>query len=938
MPSKFDFISPDILLREVDLSQVPPEPENEGLLVIGQAPKGPAMKPIRVKDNVALKEVFGAPYSGDTNGDIFRSGNKSNPTYGLFAAQAWLASNTSPVTFIRLAGEETGSGFTSKAGWDLGGVSHATTAADVKAAYGLWMVPSHSAGTAQGTLAAVFYTQGAAMTLSGTVAGTSDTTSSVGTMIESGGPDGGFKIQVYDGSTTEDISFNMTPGSSSFVRKAFNTDPQKLIGGQKAETKKYFLGESFETAIKDTVLSVSSSAGDVYGMLLPLAQEDSTGNSWLSHINSVEASKTGWFIGNDPSPTIDTGSFSADNMTKLFRFHSLIEGSQFEKQYAIRLRIVGLGQTDNPYTTFTVDVFDIKAGTPVENFSCNLNPNSENYIAKKIGDQVITYNSSKEKFITTGEFPIKSDYIRVEMSGLEYADDVIPFGFYGPVRPKAWQVAGHGTPADIPTALDSGAGATYVAAGTGSLIYGGHSTVGWANYQVEASSSFTWPSLSLTDESGIYTKNSYFGVRHQQDSGSAYPTNQVYASNALDYVDLIRELPDTEEHDATTTYTEHSFIFTLDELRKDTNGKYYYESGSHANGDAWTANSGSASLIETEKVNKLIAPFMGGKDGVDIRNVDPFSSDRVLDAGTINNDYAMAAVNKAIEIAKDSETIKYDVVCMPGVHKQSFVNQLVGNTEERGDALAIVDIPSGFQSTLEYNAATAGSVDNVVNNIKEQNYNSSYAATYYPEVKLQILNGSRLTVPASIAGVGAIASSEAASGAPWFAPAGFNRGGLSNLGGPTGPKVVGVSETLNKADRDELYQVNINPIANFPGEGPVVFGQKTLQQTPSALDRINVRRLMIYLKKNIGEVARTILFDNNVNATWNRFKAGANPILSDAKSRFGVAEYKLVLDETTTTPDYVDRNIMYAQVYIKPAYAIEFIAIDFNITRSGIEF
>jgi hypothetical protein len=95
---------------------------------------------------------------------------------------------------------------------------------------------------------------------------------------------------------------------------------------------------------------------------------------------------------------------------------------------------------------------------------------------------------------------------------------------------------------------------------------------------------------------------------------------------------------------------------------------------------------------------------------------------------------------------------------------------------------------------------------------------------------------------------------------------------------------------------------------------------------------------MIYLKKRIGAVARTILFDNNVNATWNRFKAGANPILSDAKSRFGLADYKLVLDETTTTPDLIDRNIMYAQVYIKPAYAIEFIAIDFNITRSGIEF
>jgi len=330
---------------------------------------------------------------------------------------------------------------------------------------------------------------------------------------------------------------------------------------------------------------------------------------------------------------------------------------------------------------------------------------------------------------------------------------------------------------------------------------------------------------------------------------------------------------------------------------------------------------------------------MGGTDGVDITLVDPFSMQRALNSGTKNNNYAFAAIDKAIDFIKDPEFVKYDVVAMPGIHKTALVDELLGNTEERGDALAIIDVDSGFQSALENKSIeTAGSVSDVVSAVKTADYNTSYGATYYPEVKIRVNNGSLLTVPSSVAGIGAIASSEAASGAPWFAPAGFNRGGIKKLGGPKGPSVGAVAETLNKADRDDLYLVNVNPIANFPGEGPVVFGQKTLQQTPSALDRINVRRLMITLKKSIGQVARTILFDNNVQATWNRFKAGAEPILADAKSRFGLAEYKLVLDETTTTPDYVDRNIMYAQVFIKPAYAIEFIAIDFNITRSGIEF
>ena len=151
MPSKFDFISPDILLREVDMSEVPPNPTDEGLMIIGQAPKGPAMKPVIVKNLSDLKDVFGSPYAGSPDGDIYRNGNTANPGYGLFAAQAWLASNTSPVTYMRLAGEEIGGAFATakqEAGWDLGGVAYNTSSAGSQTvAYGLWMVPSASTET-----------------------------------------------------------------------------------------------------------------------------------------------------------------------------------------------------------------------------------------------------------------------------------------------------------------------------------------------------------------------------------------------------------------------------------------------------------------------------------------------------------------------------------------------------------------------------------------------------------------------------------------------------------------------------------------------------------------------------------------------------------------------------------------------------------------------
>ena len=143
---------------------------------------------------------------------------------------------------------------------------------------------------------------------------------------------------------------------------------------------------------------------------------------------------------------------------------------------------------------------------------------------------------------------------------------------------------------------------------------------------------------------------------------------------------------------------------------------------------------------------------------------------------------------------------------------------------------------------------------------------------------------------------------------------------------------------MTSKERDELYEANINPIASFPAEGVVVFGQKTLQVTPSALDRINVRRMLIYLKREISKMANNILFDQNVAVTWNRFKSKVVPFLRSVKVRLGLEDFKFILDETTTTAEMRDRNILYAQVFLKPAKAIEFIAIDFNITDSGASF
>jgi len=183
--------------------------------------------------------------------------------------------------------------------------------------------------------------------------------------------------------------------------------------------------------------------------------------------------------------------------------------------------------------------------------------------------------------------------------------------------------------------------------------------------------------------------------------------------------------------------------------------------------------------------------------------------------------------------------------------------------------------------------------------------------------------------------LGVLGTSEASSDL-WFAPAGFNRGGLSD--GAAGIPVTSVTEKLTSKERDTLYEARINPIASFPSSGIVVFGQKTLQERQSALDRINVRRLVIFLKKQISILSTQILFEQNVQDTWTRFRGLIEPFLADVKVRFGITEFRLILDESTTTPDLIDQNILYAKIMVKPARSIEYIAIDFVIASTGASF
>ena len=275
-----------------------------------------------------------------------------------------------------------------------------------------------------------------------------------------------------------------------------------------------------------------------------------------------------------------------------------------------------------------------------------------------------------------------------------------------------------------------------------------------------------------------------------------------------------------------------------------------------------------------------------------------------------------------VSLLANKDDYQFNILLTPGlidgfVSHAGTVSSIITNTQDRGDNIFLLD-PVAYNST----------VSTVVSQASARN--TSYAAEYWPW--LQVVDpesGTNVWVPAStiIAGVYSYNDSVAE---PWFAPAGISRGGLS--------QVIRAESKLSQTQRDSLYTGKVNPIATFPGQGIVVYGQKTLQTRASALDRVNVRRLLIALKSYISQVANNLVFEQNTIATRNQFLSQVNPYLTSVQQRQGLYAYKVIMDDSNNTPDVIDRNELVGQIYLQPTKTAEFIYLDFNVTPTGATF
>jgi len=555
----------------------------------------------------------------------------------------------------------------------------------------------------------------------------------------------------------------------------------------------------------------------------------------------------------------------------LFRFHTLGDGTNYNKEYKISVFNVKAAGSNNStdYSTFSIAVRGYsdtdKRPVILETFNnVNLDPASPNYIKKVIGDRNVVIDANGKQ-TENGDYANRSKFIRVECKAEgSFPITAGPFGhdkYYNPI---------------------------YVGSSLESLV----------------------PAVIYS--TGSAENNSSSGVKY---SGIDLESAVVKVDNSH----YLSPIPSSATQGANT-------VFAFD-------GTVTIDGGTHSFGFELTGSNAT-------DINKrqFIVGFQDGFDGSEptIEKALAGSSANFGSGNTQGFDCSTSTASgsvayvKAINSVSNPDDFDINLVSAPGIvrrHHSYVFDKVVDMVEAREDAFFIGDVVG-----VTYNSSNGNVSSDTITQAVEQagNLDSNYVGTYYPWVKTIDSRTNRLTsVPPSVLMPGIYAANDAVA-AEWFAPAGLNRGGIVGA--------VSVLNRLTHAERDTLYEGKVNPIASFPGEGIVAFGQKTLQDKASALDRINVRRLLIKVKKYIASTSRYLVFEQNTSQTRSRFLNTVNPYLEGIQQRQGLYAFRVVMDESNNTPDVIDRNILAGQIFLQPTKTAEFIVLDFNILPTGASF
>ena len=662
----------------------------------------------------------------------------------------------------------------------------------------------------------------------------------------------------------------------------------------------------------------------------------------------------------------------------LFKLVSIHSGESIADKYKCSIQNLQYRGTDKypsfDLTVTDLNVSDLDEGTLIESYTgLTLDKSSPKYISRIIGDQHTYFDfdntQNSQKIVVEGSFPVRSPNFRVKLSSdLENGNipvDALPFGFRGPnhlVTSGSFLSSGSNDSYSFPI-TETSSGGTRANPLLGviepPIPYRKNLTTGLGNFK-SVNSKFKWGlqstlvinALDPNEFDQTIVGNPIAGGFTKHFPTHRKNTTNFSVGNNHGAKKIRGQVVDSDKFNFNK--------FSLHNVNVKTGSFAQYGRRADPSIDAWVSASYNRKGIPTTNhanktrgfnpddlrvrgnitYAKFNIPIQGGFNGTNIFDKDKSelgvnSVKREIDDSTKQGGLSgptISAYRKAIDILGSKTDADIQLLTIPGQRHPTVTDYAISAVENRFDALLVMDIEEKDQENSFVTGSNQNvSITNTVTNFRNRGLDSSFAAAYFPDLNLELENGNVIQVPPSVAVMGALGVNDLI-GNTWTAPAGVNRTMLRNTG------ITSLATSVTQGSQtDALYDADINPIVSLPRYGITIFGQKTLLQNQSALDRINVRRLLIDIRRKVRNVANTLLFEPNREETLEAFTNLVNPILQEIRNKQGLKRFKVVIDTTTTTQADVENNTIRGKIFLEPTRAAEFIALDFVVTNAGAE-
>ena len=785
-----------------------------------------------------------------------------------------------------------------------------------------------------------------------------------------------------------EIDVSLNPAKSNYISKVLNTDPAKTEQAGHVLYSHYGI-ETAQAVITGSTIGASYDTYRFTADSVPYEEVAFLMSSSLARNpdDSATTAKPNYENYSDRfqhafSPTIVSQELGGKNKD-LFTVHCLDAGAFTNTNVKVSVENIRKSKIDDDYGTFDLIVRKfadsdeamsiVETGESFRGLS--LDPTSNDYIARRIGTINKYYdfdkNVSSQKLVVDGVHPNLSRYIRVAMAGdvdnAEISKTALPVGFRGPYHLVTSGSSIFGTH-NVPIAATSDGRVVAslfseaddffgriveppipyrqnISDGTGGKKKP-NSSYYWGMQTTKVDST-TQPNSSRIFNEGIAAFTKYhpkFSTARDapwvgSNVGKIDANGTVYDADKFNYnlFSLEKIQIHTKSSGDLVDFQEWGFA----QYRR--NGellarRFMEKKDGTTDPGRFLNVAKDFGDIASLKYLKFTLPVQGGFDGVNVFDKD---KSRMLDNAckremedTLQGQAEGPTVStyvKALHVMAEKSDVDIQLLAVPGIRETKVTNTAIDQTESRFDALYVMDMEERDVDNLVVTSSIQEiSVANTIEDLRGRALDTSFAATYFPDTIItDPTTQTNVRVPPSVSVLGALSYNDAVA-FPWFAPAGFTRGALSD--------VFDTAVNFNRNNLDSLYESDINPITQFPSNPDhVIFGQKTLQAAASALDRVNVRRLLIDVRRKVRQVADTFIFEPNRASTLARFSASVNPILSQVQAQQGVERFKVIIDTTTTTQADIENNTVRGKIFLQPTRAVEFIALDFVVTNNGTE-